>query len=489
MIEKRRPKAGEEQELLSLDEDQFHDLKSRQIKPAKLHPHFVAMANSDGGDLYVGIEDKKVTGQRIRGFTAAEEANELIHVLLETTEPVVDGVEFEFLDFGARGLVLHVSVPKSAKVHYTADRECYVRMNASSRKAVGDRVTQLGYSKGAFSYERVMLEDVSASDVADGRYIKTYLNRLKSTQDVMSFLRKSKLIVRGERDEHPTVGCVLLLHDEPQAALNTRCAIKVYRLRTTSAEYKREQLDGEPQTIEGPLEQQILAVISAVNVLLKEATYHVDGELIKLEYPCEALKEILVNAVLHRDYSLNDDIHVRIYDNRIEIQSPGRLPGYITPSNILKERFARNPGIVRLLHKLPNPAYLDIGEGLNTAFNEMRKAGLVEPEIEELHNSVRVTVKHQLLASLEDVILKHLDSHLWVTNRDVQVITGENSSRVGNAIRKLRDCGRIEPVDPEAVGRKLRYRKIHEDGASPSPAVKTATSKVADASVPGNDCH
>ncbi|MCZ4092633.1 ATP-binding protein [Sinorhizobium psoraleae] len=130
------------------------------------------------------------------------------------------------------------------------------------------------------------------------------------------------------------------------------------------------------------------------DVFLKKAKTD-GGKLVKLQYPSEALKEILVNAVIHRDYSLNDDIHVRIFDNRIEVQSPGKLPGYMKIENLYEERFSRNPNVVRMLHNLPNPVNHDIGEGLDTAKNELKKAGLVDPIFQEKENAFLVIVKHQ----------------------------------------------------------------------------------------------
>jgi ATP-dependent DNA helicase RecG len=55
-------------------------------------------------------------------------------------------------------------------------------------------------------------------------------------------------------------------------------------------------------------------------------------------YPAEALHEVITNAVLHRDYSVADDVHIRVFENRVEVESPGRLPAHITPQNILAER-------------------------------------------------------------------------------------------------------------------------------------------------------
>ncbi|MDV7400225.1 ATP-binding protein, partial [Arthrospira platensis SPKY1] len=105
-------------------------------------------------------------------------------------------------------------------------------------------------------------------------------------------------------------------------------------------------------------------------------------------YPKEAIHEIIANAVLHRDYSITKDIHIRIFDNRIEIESPGRLPGHVSPENILTEQLARNGSIVRIVNKFPNPPNKDVGEGLNTAFEAFRKLKLNPPEIIESESSV-----------------------------------------------------------------------------------------------------
>ena len=73
-------------------------------------------------------------------------------------------------------------------------------------------------------------------------------------------------------------------------------------------------------------------------------------------YPEKALHEIVTNAILHRDYSIATDVQIRVFENRIEVESPGRLPGHVTTRNILKTQFSRNGVLVRLVHKFPNPS-------------------------------------------------------------------------------------------------------------------------------------
>ena len=126
------------QHILNLEEDHFNDLKSKRIAPAKLQETFVAFANSDGGDLYVGIEDKSSGVERVIGFVNQEEANGLVTTLLEETQPAVENVQVEFLQVESKGLVLHIAIPKSPKVHYTASGDCYIRLNASKRKIKED---------------------------------------------------------------------------------------------------------------------------------------------------------------------------------------------------------------------------------------------------------------------------------------------------------------------------------------------------------------
>jgi ATP-dependent DNA helicase RecG len=196
--------------------------------------------------------------------------------------------------------------------------------------------------------------------------------------------------------------------------------------------------------------------------LVEGASYYEGSKLVALRYPSEAIKEILVNAVIHRDYSLNDDVHVRIFDNRIEISSPGKLPGYVTLENLYDERFSRNPNIVRMLHNLPNPLNHDIGEGLDTARNELKKAGLVAPEFEQRGNAFVVVIRHQRMASIEDVIMEHLEENpdVIITNKLARQLSGEDDiNKVKKALQKLRLEGKIEVIDPAASAFNFQYRK------------------------------
>ena len=115
-----------------------------------------------------------------------------------------------------------------------------------------------------------------------------------------------------------------------------------------------------------------------------------------------------------------------------------------------------------MLHNLPNPVNHDIGEGLDHAKNELRKAGLVPPSFQESENSFIVTVKHQKIASVEDVVIKHIEENpeSVITNKLVRQLSGEEDmQKVKKALQRLRQDGVIVPVDEAAKAFNFSYVK------------------------------
>ena len=118
---------------------------------------------------------------------------------------------------------------------------------------------------------------------------------------------------------------------------------------------------------------------------------------------------------------------MRIFDDRVEVESPGILPGHITEHNILKERCARNPKIQYLINKFPNPPNKDIGEGLRTAFDAMNRMRLRPPEIRQGEQSVTVYIRHTRLESPEDSVMNYLREISRITNTKGRELTGIRS--------------------------------------------------------------
>ncbi len=214
-------------------------------------------------------------------------------------------------------------------------------------------------------------------------------------------------------------------------------------------------------TIEGCIYTQIAEAVKATKNIIEDVRTLTPQGLSPVTYPDETLHEIITNAVLHRDYSIPADVQVRIFDDRIEVESPGRLPGHITTENILREQSARNPKIVRLINKFPDPPNKDVGEGLNTAFEAMRRLRLEEPEIEEDDHSVTVYIRHTPLASAHDTVMAYLEKNSEITNRIARELTGirsENSMK--SVFLKLKERNLIEPVPGKEIGGHAAWRKV-----------------------------
>ncbi len=239
----------------------------------------------------------------------------------------------------------------------------------------------------------------------------------------------------------------MLFSDLPQAILPKRSGIKIYRYKTSNFEGTRETLVYDPLSIEGSAYDLIKEAVSKTQELITNIQILGTNGLEQVNYPIETLHEIITNAVLHRDYSVADDIHIRIFDNRVEIESPGRLPAHITVNNILDERFARNGNLVRVINKFPDPPNKDVGEGLNTAFAAMRRLKLKEPQITEKEAAVVINIKHEKLASAEEIVMEYLNLNDLITNsiaRELTAIHSENEMK--RVFLRLRKRGMIEPV-------------------------------------------
>lgn len=445
--------------LLGLQEGHFVEIKSRDVRPAQLTKTLSALANASGGDLYVGINERGRQGvrtRRWRGFKDQESANALIQVF-DDVFPLGQYISMVFLESETNpGFVLKVEVLKTRRVAYASDGIPYLRRGAQNLPMkTPEQLKRLELDKGVVSFESDTV-DVELEIVSNSTVLLGFLIEVIPTAEPEPWLAKQLLTLDGK----PTVGAILLFGEEPQAILPKRCGIKVFRYETRDQVGTRATLSFNPVTIEGCQYDQIKTAVSKTVEIVEGISILGPSGLEEIQYPHEALHEIITNAVLHRDYSIVTDIQIRIFDNRIEVESPGRLPGYITEDNILEEQLARNGTIVRLISKFPDPPNKDVGEGLNTAFEAMRKLRLKEPIIREKENSVEVVIRHEPLASPEEAVMEWLEEHEEISNstaREITGITSENTMK--NVFYRLRKLGLIEQIPGREKGPTAAWRK------------------------------
>ncbi len=460
--------------ILALEEGSYLDVKAVAIAPAKLSQSVSAFANTSGGELFVGIAEDIDPLGKVRtwhGFKDIESANAVFQIL-EKIDPAGTSYRATFLATDAQhGYVLHLVIFKSKGIIAATDGKPYVR-RAAQNLSVSDKgaLKRLELDKGIVSFEDNTV-NTRITDITNSTVALEFIMNVVPTAEPEAWLAKQNVIDGGK----PTVAGVVLFSDEPQAALPKRSAIKLYRYQTKEDEGSRESLAFDPITIEGCAYAQIKSAVITTKEIIEGISKLGAGGLEKISYPDETLHEIITNAVLHRDYSIASDVHVRIYDNRIEVESPGRLPGHVTKENILKEQSARNPKIVRLINKFPDAPNKDVGEGLNTAFEAMRKLRLQPPEIEEREHSVVIHIRHAPLASPHDVVIDYLKNHDEISNRTVRDLTGIGSENV------------VKQVFLDLAGRKLLERVPGKKGSASAWRKHTGYYDKPDAETPTED--
>jgi ATP-dependent DNA helicase RecG len=438
--------ARERDILLATEEDHFHDVKAKEITPARLSEAVSAFANATGGELYVGIKEERRGAVKVRlwdGFADVEQANPFLQMLNQVA-PLADFIITTFLACpGERGVVLKIEILRNGTITRATSGIPYVRKGAQKLPVDTDEgLERLRLDKGIASYEDYKVKAPVAT-IENSAVTLEFLMGVVPTAEPDPWLRKQQLIV----DDSPTVAGAILFAEEPQALLPKRTAIKLFRYRTTDPVPTREHLVFDPLTIEGWAYKLIYEAVSKTQEIIEDMKRLGAAGLVDVTYPPETLHEIITNAVLHRDYSVAADIQIRIFDNRIEVESPGRLAGHVTTDNILNTQYARNQRLVRMINKFPNPPNKDVGEGLNTAFDAMRKLRLRDPVIVENQSSVVVTIPHQKLASPEDAVMDFLAAHDEITNREAREICGVRSENSMKSIfKRLEARGLIEQV-------------------------------------------
>ena len=337
----------------------------------------VAFANADGGTILIGLG--------IDGRLSPGAADDLDAVLLRAQTrcrpPVV--TEWQRLD-AAGGTVVALTVPRSPHLHSMSDGRVLFRSGATDRPLGGEEIQRLSASKGTSSFEERIVTGAGRDDLDEGIVAEYARVRKEKRPGVARWSTDELLQDAGAVEESGAVTATgLLLFGKTPERFLPQAGLVFVRFAGTELR-RREGLPGyrRREEIFGPLARVIertwdiiweeMSHEAVIPGLTREETP---------EYPPFAVREALVNAVCHRDYSLTGRrIEVRMFDERLEIISPGGLPGHITLDNIVEEHFSRNPRIVRGLYYW---GYIEeLGLGVDRMLEDMMRAGHPPPRFE-----------------------------------------------------------------------------------------------------------
>lgn len=369
------------EEVLAFEEMQIFDRKSINIEPKALAVPIVAFANADGGTIAIGISDKN---RQIEGTDfEVQKLNELLRVPFDFCEPTVK-VETEKVPCvdseGRENHIVLMHIEPSLDVHANQADEAFLRVGDKSKKLTFEERTQLMYDKGERYFEDKAVPDADLDDI-DMDFVKSYIEKIGYTKDPLTYLKENKGFVKEKNGQvQVSTAAILLFGKNPQLYF-PRARIRFIRYEGVEERFGAEMNVIKDVIFEGTILKMVTDAIAYLDTQIKEKTYlGPDGLFVtEEEYPKFVRQEIIVNAVTHRAYSISGtDIQIKMFDDRIVVESPGKLPGLVRKENIRYTHFSRNPKIAEFLK-----AYSfvkEYGEGVDRMCRELESVGLRVPE-------------------------------------------------------------------------------------------------------------
>jgi len=368
------------EEILTFDEMQIFDRKSVFIKPTDLSDTLCAFANSDGGTVAIGISDKT---RRIEGVDChLPQLNELLRTPIDFCAPSVS-VTTEMVECinceGKADHVLLMHIEASPLLHVNQADEAFIRVGDKTKKLdFNDRLT-LMYAKGLRYYEDEPVADATIEDL-DMEFVRAYCQRIGYAKSPEEYLRENKRFVTfKDGRERVSVAAILLFGKTPQLFF-PRADIRFIRYDGTDAKVGKYMNVVKDKIFEGRILEQVEKAVGFIKDQMKERTYlGKDGIFVTDEEYNEFVRtEIVVNAATHRDYSIRGtDIQIKMFDNRLEVDSPGTFAGMVKRDNIRYTHFSRNPKIAAFLKDY---GYVkEYGEGVDRMCKELEAIGLPDP--------------------------------------------------------------------------------------------------------------
>ncbi len=369
------------EEVLAFEEMQVFERKSVNIDPKALAIPIIAFANADGGTVAIGISD--IT-RRIEGVDYDnQKLNELLRVPYDFCAPTVkvEIEKVECIDFkGRENHVLLIHVEPSMEVHANQADEVFMRVGDKSKKLTFEERMQLMYDKGERFFEDKPVPEADIEDI-DLDFVKNYIDQIGYSKTPMEYLKENKGFVKEKNGVTQISSAAILLFGKNPQLFFPRARVRFIRYEGTEEQVGTEMNVIKDVIFEGTILKIITDAVAYLDTQIKEKTYlGKDGRFVtEEEYPKFVRQEIIVNAVTHRDYSIRGtDIQIKMFDGRIVVESPGKLPGLVKADNIRHTHFSRNPKIAEFLK-----AYRfvkEYGEGVDRMWKELEAIGLQGPE-------------------------------------------------------------------------------------------------------------
>ncbi|MGB2727709.1 MAG: RNA-binding domain-containing protein [Halobacteriota archaeon] len=420
---------------IRMEESQRIEFKKSLAERKELLETISAFANSKGGQIFVGIEEnkdgsvKEIVGIRIKG----KEIENLSNEIKQNTDPVIfPSIEVKGIK-GKSVLVIEVKESRVKPVFVKIDKipVAFKRVGKTNQKIDVNELRRIISEGSEFLWDSQVCEEASLDDI-DWAKVRWFLRKAKRERNldidseisVKEALERLNLTKNGKL----TNAAILVFGKEPLKFFlqgEVRCA----KFKGTKA--VKPFID--MKVIQGSSYEQIDAAEKFVLNNIRKAAWTVSGQVEReerWEYPPDAIREGITNAVAHRDYSSTANVHVSIFDDRIEVWNPGTLPEPLTPEDLKKEHksIPINPLIAHALFLIK---YIERwGTGTNDIIRYCVNSGLPEPVFKEEAGGFAVVLRKSKIPELSELELnerqkkaiEYIKEHGRVTNREYQIL-------------------------------------------------------------------
>lgn len=378
----------------------------------------VCFANAQGGDIIIGIEDKKDSppaGQKIN--------QEDVNALIKSLRSLTDGVGIVCSDIimhenGGEYFVLKI-LPSTRVIATTSSGKVFIRISDNCYPVGSDELTNLASEKTAFQWEIISNQKITIPN-ADADKVKGLLFDLRASDNVSDFI-KEKLdeeifsFYQLLSPEGFLTNLGVLWLGKPAQIARLSYPVTVQYIVYNNLEEKIRKKEWHFH-LHSP--KELLLEIEREAIELTYTTELPDGLFRKniRQYAKEVVRELLVNAIAHKKYTISGDIFIEVYPDRLKITNPGSLPLGVSSKNILHERQRRNPHLIQLMSDLR--LMEGEGSGYDLIYEKLARDAKPMPEIESDYTKVSVTVYSKTMNPEVVSILDYIDKHYTLTQKE-----------------------------------------------------------------------
>ncbi len=351
------------------------------VPVSELATVLTGMANSEGGRVFLGVHPQSGTPEGLRDVQGL--LDRIFQAALLVSPPLV--LPMPRIEVVGDAEIVQVTVPPGLPHAYHYEGRYLTRRGTRTDPLTPQRLRALMMERGAIQFEAQTPENATL-DALDFELVAAYRETLALPPEdsLEGLLSRRGCLHSIDGQLRPTYAALLLFGRHPQQWVPSATILAArFSGAAVSDQFVKQEIRGTlPQQLnraENFVRDQVRSVARLVGMQRTETP----------EYPLEAVRELLVNAVAHRDYNQQgDSIHLHIFADRLEVHSPGGLPGPVNLANLLEARFSRNAIIAQVLSDW---GYVErLGYGLNRVVAVMRQNHLPEPQFEEIGGTFRV---------------------------------------------------------------------------------------------------